>query len=199
MSWPLSLIVPAVGLTRRRTLRATVDLPQPLSPTRPSVSPAPIDRLTPSTARTWPTVRRSRPFFMGKCFLRPLTSRTGGLDIGRRALGVPAGGPMTRPLLLVGRKERPAALVGERATRREGAARWQVREGRHHAGDLGQALGLRRRRAAGEIEPRDRGQETLGIGMQRRREEGADLGLLYLPAALHDDDALRGFRHDTEI
>src|SRR5260221_5349763 len=168
MSWPLSLIVPAVGLIRRSTLRATVDLPQPLSPTRPSVSPAPIDRLTPSTAKTWPMVRRSRPFFTGKCFLRPLTSRTGTLDIGRRAFRMPAGGPMARPLFLVGWIERPTALVGERATRREGAARRQVRQRRHHAGDLGQPAGGRRRLAASEIEPRDRGPEALGIGMQRR-------------------------------
>jgi len=39
MSSPSSLIVPAVGSTNRKTVRATVDLPHPLSPTRPRVSP----------------------------------------------------------------------------------------------------------------------------------------------------------------
>ena len=34
----------------RSTVRPTVDLPQPLSPTSPSVSPGAISKLTPSTA-----------------------------------------------------------------------------------------------------------------------------------------------------
>ena len=36
--------------TSRITVRATVDLPQPDSPTSPSVSPSAIEKLTPSTA-----------------------------------------------------------------------------------------------------------------------------------------------------
>ena len=39
MSTPLSSMVPAVGSSRRVMLLATVDLPQPDSPTRHSVSP----------------------------------------------------------------------------------------------------------------------------------------------------------------
>ena len=50
MSWPSSWIAPPVGSIRRSTVRATVDLPQPLSPTSPRVSPSPIEKLTPSTA-----------------------------------------------------------------------------------------------------------------------------------------------------
>ena len=41
---------PEVGSISRITVRATVDLPQPLSPTMPEVSPAPIVKVTPSTA-----------------------------------------------------------------------------------------------------------------------------------------------------
>ena len=41
MSVPLSLMAPLDGSTSRSTLRATVDLPQPDSPTSPSVSPLP--------------------------------------------------------------------------------------------------------------------------------------------------------------
>ncbi len=55
MSVPLSLMLPEVGSTSRSTVRATVDLPQPDSPTRPSVSPTPSEKLTPSTACTVPT------------------------------------------------------------------------------------------------------------------------------------------------
>ena len=50
MSVPLSLMLPEVGSTSRSTVRATVDLPQPDSPTSPSVSPTPSEKLTPSTA-----------------------------------------------------------------------------------------------------------------------------------------------------
>ena len=50
--------------------RAVVVLPQPLSPTRPSVSPSAIEKLTSSTARTWPTTLRSMPFLIGKYFLQ---------------------------------------------------------------------------------------------------------------------------------
>src|SRR5437773_2132987 len=52
MSRPLRRMLPLVGSTSRRMLRATVDLPQPDSPTSPSVSPMPSVKLTPSTACT---------------------------------------------------------------------------------------------------------------------------------------------------
>ena len=39
-------------------MRASVDLPEPNSPTMPSVSPAASSKLTPSTARTTSPVRR---------------------------------------------------------------------------------------------------------------------------------------------
>ena len=50
MSVPSMRIEPDVGSIRRSTVRPAVDLPQPLSPTRPSVSPALIVKLMPSTA-----------------------------------------------------------------------------------------------------------------------------------------------------
>ena len=48
--------VPAVGSINRVSSRPVVDLPQPLSPTRASVSPRSMVNDTPSTARTAPTV-----------------------------------------------------------------------------------------------------------------------------------------------
>ncbi len=61
MSVPSSLMAPEDGSTSRSTVRATVDLPQPDSPTMPSVSPPPTEKLTPSTACTVPTCRRKMP------------------------------------------------------------------------------------------------------------------------------------------
>ena len=59
--------------------RPVVDLPQPDSPTRPSEPPSGTWKEMPSTAWTWPMVRRRRPDdFTGKYILRFSTSSTGG-------------------------------------------------------------------------------------------------------------------------
>src|SRR3990172_11483171 len=55
--------------------RPVVDLPHPLSPTRPNVSPRRTSKVIPSTAFTAPTCRRISPRMIGKCFLRPSTCR----------------------------------------------------------------------------------------------------------------------------
>ena len=52
--------------------RAVVDLPQPVSPTTPSVSPLRSENEMLSTALTWPIARRSRtPRVTGKCLVSP--------------------------------------------------------------------------------------------------------------------------------
>ena len=60
--------MPDVGSSSRSSTRPRVDLPEPDSPTSPTVDPASTLRSTPSTARTCPTVRRRMPRWMGKCF-----------------------------------------------------------------------------------------------------------------------------------
>ena len=57
--------------------RTSVDLPQPDSPTIPSVSPSRSEKETPSTAFTvaisfWNTI----PRVIGKCFFRSSTTRS---------------------------------------------------------------------------------------------------------------------------
>src|SRR5579859_5977409 len=59
----------------RTIARPTVVLPDPDSPTSPSVSPRLIVRLTPSTAWTQPVVRRKIPLVTGNQTRRPSTSR----------------------------------------------------------------------------------------------------------------------------
>ncbi len=54
MSSPLNRIEPAVGRSRWHSIFATVDLPQPDSPTMPRVSPLARVKSTPSTAFTAP-------------------------------------------------------------------------------------------------------------------------------------------------
>ena len=56
---------PAVGVWMPMTVLPSVDFPQPLSPTRPSVSPGRTESDTPSTARSQPT-RRPKALRSGK-------------------------------------------------------------------------------------------------------------------------------------
>ncbi len=53
---------------------ASVVLPEPLSPTTPSVSPARIATSAPSTAFTYPAVRRRKPRRIGNHTFRPSVS-----------------------------------------------------------------------------------------------------------------------------
>src|SRR6185369_2227700 len=62
---------------RRRISRPTVVLPQPDSPTSPSVSPRRTSNETWSTARTQAPVRWRTPIFTGKCLTRSTTSTSG--------------------------------------------------------------------------------------------------------------------------
>src|ERR1017187_2927304 len=71
---PSSEISPDVGSTSRTMARPSVVLPQPLSPTRPSVSPGAMLKLTSSTAFTNSRTRLNIPCFTGKCTFRFLTS-----------------------------------------------------------------------------------------------------------------------------
>ncbi len=54
--------------------RPAVVLPHPDSPTNPSTSPGSIEKVTPSTAFTEPTVRDQNPRLIGKYFLRSRTA-----------------------------------------------------------------------------------------------------------------------------
>src|SRR5712692_5743161 len=58
-------------------VRPSVDLPQPDSPTRPSVSPFLMSRSTPSTACTCAVVRCRTPDATGNQVFRPRTDTSG--------------------------------------------------------------------------------------------------------------------------
>src|SRR5579864_2352061 len=81
MSLPLYVMVPSVGSRRRINVRPSVDLPQPDSPTRPSVSPFLMSRSTPSTACTWATVRRTMLDDTGNHFFSPRTDTSGSAGV----------------------------------------------------------------------------------------------------------------------
>src|SRR5687767_9044766 len=82
-SVPSNFTDPAVGLYSWRIARPVVDLPQPDSPTRPSVSPFSTKKSMPSTARTAPTCRwKMIACVSGKCIF--------SADTVRRLLPLPA-------------------------------------------------------------------------------------------------------------
>ena len=75
MSRPSNQIRPAVVSSSLMMQRASVDFPQPDSPTMPSVSPGLMLKVTPSTAFTeaisfWKMI----PRVIGKCFLTSSTT-----------------------------------------------------------------------------------------------------------------------------
>src|SRR5215831_15189947 len=134
MSLPERRMLPAVGSISRNTVRPTVDLPQPDSPTSPSVSPASIVKLTPSTAKTVPPARCNSLLRTGKCFLRSrISSTVSGMAFPVKFARAPAGGPMAGAFFLVSGILRPATLLGVRAARRKHAAGREIAERRHGA------------------------------------------------------------------
>src|SRR3981081_1109836 len=70
------MISPASRFIRCINSRAVVDLPQPDSPTMPTVSPLAMANDTSSTARTVLRLLKRSPR-TGKCFVRPLTCSSG--------------------------------------------------------------------------------------------------------------------------
>src|SRR5882672_11600701 len=132
---------PAVGRSRFISSLATVDLPQPDSPTIPSVSPGYRSKETPSTALTEPTcLRNTMPCVSGKCLARSRTSRIGSRVAGR-SFTVGCGAVVTegllpevagaRPLLAHPEQRRhigPADVLRHRAARVERATRRDVQQ-----------------------------------------------------------------------
>src|SRR2546422_1343330 len=149
MSSPLNWIVPAVESSRRMIVRPSVDLPQPDSPTRPRVSPALISRSTPSTARTWATVRCKTPEATGNHVFSPRTDTSGSEVVQARVswacavsgilqlhagLGDPASGELI-PDAVQGRDVARAALDLERTPRVKGTPRRRCNQVWRHAFD----------------------------------------------------------------
>jgi hypothetical protein len=146
----------------------TVDLPQPDSPTRPSVSPRAMSKLIPSTALMSPTCRRNMPAWIGKYIERS------HLQSGLAALVSPS----RRRAALVGQKagdalcRRPAIVDQRRILRaRSGHARTgsAPRKGRRRAARSGSAAGRRMVRSLSARSARGsaRSPAALGVGVLR--------------------------------
>src|SRR5260221_9043359 len=197
-SWPLKSTSPAVGSTRRRMDRPSVDLPQPDSPTSPSVSPWRIARSTPSTALTRATVRPRMPERTGNQVRSPRTSRMGsaavqggpGLDRAATASatsrpiepGAVLGDPAARQLAAYREQVRFLAVA---ATDRERAARLELAAGRQPDHVRRRAVDRLQRLAIIGVEPRDGAEQRPRVGVLRVGEDIPGRALLDDPPRVH--------------
>ena len=215
---PWKTISPAVGSSSRTIVRPSVDLPQPDSPTSPSVSPSLTAKLTSSTACTCATSRCSSPFRIGKYFLTCLTSRSGvspdslaSLEDGHAAAAEPPEIVSSRwsRLNSTSSQQRSrcpgvptrfssagfllALLERVRAARPELAAFRQVDERGRAALDRVQALGPR------PVETRDRAEQAPRVRHLRVVEDIPLRTALDDTAGVHDDDLVCDFRDHAEV
>src|SRR3989449_2338149 len=137
---PSNSMAPAVGASAASTSFEVVVLPHPDSPTRPSVSPALIVKLIPSTALTTPRPLPSSEPPTGKCFLRSRTSSS-GLPTCRRLLDrQPAPDARVVAHVMLPRLLVLAAFQRLTAARMEATPGWQIGEIRRLAGDAVERL-----------------------------------------------------------
>src|SRR5450759_2326801 len=212
MSCPLNRTSPEVGSISRRIERPSVDFPHPDSPTSPSVSPCRIVRSTPSTARTWPTVRASTPERTGNHVVRRRTSTRGSA-----ALQVEAESPLATASAGIGRAIERGARLRHPAARQVAA----------HVAELGFILGasldcewtpglelaaggqphhvrwrpfdnLQRFTIVG-VEPRDGVQQRPRVGVLRMGEDIFCPSLLDHSTGVHDDLSLIHISEPTRL
>src|SRR6185503_2966467 len=141
----------------RRRERPAVVLPQPLSPTRPSVSPGASWNEMSSTARTWATTLERIPFFTGKYFFRFRTSINGPV----MSVDHITGHEVARTQLPELGFDGLAPLDGHRAARMEFASRGKAQRVGHGPLDHVEPFALLR----GEGRPRL--EEAVGVRVER--------------------------------
>src|SRR5262245_35815968 len=185
-SRPSNRIEPAVGASCNKISFEVVVLPQPDSPMRPSVSPDPIAKSTPSTAFTEAVSRERSPRRTGKCFFSPRTSRTGGAMFQKPAACDAAVGKLE-----VGRLRGRAALHGLATARMEGAPGRKAREVRRLPGDRVERL------LAAEL--RHRAQQRARVRMLGIVEQLLHRRLLDDLAGVHHRHPIAHLRDDAQV
>ena len=188
---PSSRISPPVSRWMPSSARPSVVLPQPDSPTRPSVSPAASERDTPATARTGESAARRQPALATAeqhDDIASLEDRRHAVTFcrssARRQLTRWRGASVTS------RGSAAAAdLGGVRAARGEAAAWRRAERRRHQAGDAGEGIGAVG--MAGKQRPRV---GVAGVGQHLRGGSG-----LHRLARIHDRDGVAELGDDAEV
>ena len=176
-----------------RTARATLVLPLPLSPTRPSVRPGSISKLTRSTARTtlarWPEQARARGV---------LDDEVGDLQH-RRHRALPAGLANTQHAELwpSSTAMRPGSVEAQRRDRVRAARRETATSlDRPHAM---RAARQHRERPNPRVDARDAREEAARIRVVRSAQHLFDRALLDDGAAIHDLDPIGDLCRDAKV
>src|SRR5438270_840453 len=208
LSSPLNVTVPAVGSMGLTTVRPSVVLPDPDSPTSPSVSPALVSMSTPSTAWTCPVVRCINPDATGNQTLRSLTVTNGSLVVQallrclaavsatfelRSGLRHPARRALRRPDLRERWRVPRAPVDAKHAARMERAPGGKVDEAGRQALDGPERLVLL------GVEARDRAEQRPRVGMLRVREDVGGRSRLDDLAGVHHDQALAHAGDHAEV
>src|SRR5262245_36031707 len=185
-SRPSNRIEPSVGASCSRISFEVVVLPQPDSPMRPSVSPDPIAKSTPSTAFTEAVSRERSPRRTGKCFFSPRTSRTGGAMFQK-----PAASDAAVAEWEVGRLRDGAVLHGLATARMKGAPGRKAREVRRLPGDRVERL------LAAELG--HRAQQRARVGVLGVVEQLLHRRLLDDLAGVHHGYSIAHLRDDAQV
>src|SRR5262245_38726071 len=172
--------------------RPTVLLPQPDSPTRPSVSPLRRSKLTPSTARTSATFRANTPPVTGNRTNRSCTSSSFSI-LGLWRIHEVASHPVPRGILNQFGFDLVARFKALRASRDELAGWRQIQNARNIARDGAESAVLV------AVNGGERCQQAPRVGMQRILEK-----LFYRRdflnfSAVHDHNALAGFGDNRQV
>src|SRR5258708_15771056 len=143
-SRPSKKTLPEVGSISRRISRPSVDLPEPDSPTSPSVSPATTCRLTAVTALTVSLFPPSNPADPAANSLVRFSVRTNALAAAVAALwtalDTDAGDILMWSLLLQRRIYFSAVRNHHRTSRIKSASGWRIHRVRNRSGNCLQAM-----------------------------------------------------------
>src|SRR5262245_33090654 len=183
-------MLPVVGVSSARMSLDVVVLPQPDSPTSPSVEAAGMANETPSTARTTSVEKPSPPRRTTKCFVRFVTSST-GVPFDSDMTMKPATRRVTsgdRDL----RRSLVAAIERRRTARRERAPRVEP-------GEIGRLPRDRRQALAPHAEAWDRLEQRTRIGVRGLREDAAHRSHLDDAPGIHHRDAIARARDDAQV
>ena len=178
--------VPEVGGSSPTSSRASVDLPQPLSPTTPSVRPASSSSETSRTARTGGRPAPARVLLDEP--VRPqhhLTHVDGSFQQAARWPG---------PRSISGGSSAAQRVVGRRAAEAERAAAAELRRVGRRAADLAQRHAVRGVRPGQRGEQRRRVRDAAGRAKMSRVAATLDD-----PPGVHHGDAIDEPRDDAEV
>src|SRR5262245_50777177 len=190
---PSKTMSPDVGSSSFMIIRPVVVLPQPDSPTRPTVSPLLMSKVMPSTARTAPPAPPPKsPLRTGKCLTTFFTwMRAGGAGVTLVLREQAAHG-----VSLAGLDEGHHALhaLGLRlvAARGEGTAVGQV-------GGIGRPALDGHQSLLGAAQLGEGVDEAPRVGMARVLEDAVHVPLLHDLAGVHDHDPVAELGHHAEV